>query len=67
MATHTSILAWRIPQTEEPGAAVAVKVLNWQLSVFNPPWDPFKMLSHSHGFRRACGTPSYFVFFDNGL
>ena len=27
MATHSSILAWRVPWTEEPAAAAAVKSL----------------------------------------
>ena len=37
MATHSSILAWKIPQTEEPGRATVHGVpKSWtQLSAFN--------------------------------
>ena len=29
MATHSSILAWRIPQTEEPGGLQSMGLQNW--------------------------------------
>jgi len=29
MATHSSILAWRIPQTEEPGRLWSTASLSW--------------------------------------
>ena len=29
MATHTSILAWRIPWTEEPGGLLSVGLQSW--------------------------------------
>ena len=32
MTTHASILAWRIPWTEEPGGQSCVSYLEW--------WDP---------------------------
>ena len=35
MATHSSILAWRIPRTKEPAAAAA-KSLQWCPTL----WDP---------------------------
>ena len=30
MATHSSILAWRIPQTEEPGGLLSIRVAKSQ-------------------------------------
>ena len=29
MATHSSVLAWRIPWTEEPGGLPSMKCKNW--------------------------------------
>ena len=34
MATHSSMLAWRIPWTEEPGGPFAAGVGSWR------GWDP---------------------------
>ena len=31
MATHSSILAWEIPQTEEPGRLESVESQSWEL------------------------------------
>ena len=43
MATHSSILAWEIPQTEEPGGLPVHVVtkesgMTWQLSNNSVPW-----------------------------
>ena len=41
MATHSSILAWKIPWTEEPGGATlhgVTKIQTW-LSTHTPPVD----------------------------
>ena len=29
MATHSSILAWRIPRTEEPGVLLSMELQSW--------------------------------------
>jgi len=33
MATHSSILAWRIPWTEEPGGLLYTKVFQFSLKI----------------------------------
>ena len=38
MATHTSILAWRIPWTEEPGMLHAMSLQESDMT--KPPWIP---------------------------
>ena len=35
MATHSSILAWRISQTEEPGLLTATYLLNQFMQLFS--------------------------------
>ena len=44
MATHSSILVWRIPWTEEPGGLQSMKSQSWtQLSDFNFTNKKFKI------------------------
>ena len=41
MATHSSILAWRIPWTEEPGGLQSVKVKSLsRVRLVVTPWTP---------------------------
>ena len=44
MATHSSILAWRIPRTEEPGGLQ---------SRGHKEWDTTEQLTHTHTHTRA--------------
>ena len=49
MATHSSILAWRIPWTEEPGGA-------WFIET-QKSWSQLKQLS-MHAHKMTIKTPS---------
>ena len=54
MATHSSILAWRTPQTEEPGRLQSMGLQS--------PWGRFILSYHIHRIRRhicfVCTEPS---------
>ena len=55
MATHTSMLAWRIPWTEEPGRLWSIKVKVKSLScvqLFVTPWTVAYQAPPSVGFSR---------------
>ena len=63
MATHTSIPAWRIPWTEEPGgqqsACVHAKSFS-RVRLFATPWTVARLAPLSMGFSRQeywCGLP----------
>ena len=51
MATHSSILAWRVPWTEEPAAASAVKLLQ-SCPTLCDPWTVAHQAPPSMGFSR---------------
>ena len=63
MATHSSILAWRIPWTQEPGR---IRSLGWQRVGHDPGTSarmlviPTQALEHSHSQGKQCppGTSS---------
>ena len=46
MATHSSILAWRIPQTEEPGGLHSTR---WQTAGHDWATLPFTFIDHVAG------------------
>ena len=43
MVTHSSILAWEIPQTEEPGGLWSQRVGHDWVTKHNVLWSPFDM------------------------
>ena len=49
MATHSGILAWRIPWTEEPGGLQTVKIAQQQLNN--------NKLCFNHGIHTVCSPP----------
>ena len=49
MATHSNILAWRIPRTEEPGKAIIHRVAK--------SWARLKQLS----MHTLCTVPKVFI------
>ena len=48
MATHSSILAWNIPWTEEPGGLQSIGPQSWTPLVIKPPPPPIHPGKH-HG------------------
>ena len=50
MATHSSLLAWRIPRTEEPGG---LQSMGSQESNTTPFYSPVFSTRHPGRFRRA--------------
>ena len=67
MATHSSVLAWEIPQTEEPGG---LQSMGWQTlgydSVTNSSWSQDGSSSSSHSIlapRRSPQTFSGFILY----
>ena len=52
MATHSSILVWRIPGTEEPGRVQSMgsERVGYDLATKPPPYSPFPAICHSLPF-----------------
>ena len=44
MATHSSILAWRISWTEEPGGLQSLELQSWTWLTFTFPFPPLLIL-----------------------
>ena len=51
MATHSSIFAWRIPWTEEPGGLQLMELLS-HVQFFVTPWTVACLFPLSKGFPR---------------
>ena len=51
MATHSSILAWRIPSTEKPGSPWGQKESDTTEQLSHHPWNAF------NAQRRECEVP----------
>ena len=58
MATHSSVLAWRIPGTAEPGALPSMESQSW-------PW--LKRLSSSSSLTRGLGQFDYYLSVKSGF
>ena len=59
MATHSSILAWRIPWTEEPSGLQ---------SIGSPPQSDTTEVTHTHTHARTHFMKGYLLYFNvNGL
>ena len=71
MATHSSVLAWRLPWTEEPGGLQSIGSCDWtglkqlnmqaHIAIYSIPWLPaFPFYRHTDRF---CFTLMYLQVF----
>ena len=56
MATHSSILAWRIPRTEAPDSGVGVGAERATVHEITKSWKQLKQLSMQHACMQRDGT-----------
>ena len=60
MATHSNIIAWRIPWTEEPGRSQSMELKGGKKTQSKNPWDQQIPTALSPASRRfAQGGPSW--------